>query len=35
MWSFDLSPDGKQIVFDRSRFNSHIVVIDLARREPR
>jgi serine/threonine protein kinase/Tol biopolymer transport system component len=35
MWSFDVSPDGKQIVFDRSRFNSHIVVIDLARREPR
>ena len=35
MWSFDLSPDGKQIVFDRSRFNSHIVVIDLARGEPR
>ena len=25
MWSFDLSPDGKQIVFDRSRYNSHIV----------
>ena len=33
MWSFDTSPDGTQIVFDRSRFNSHIVVIDLARRE--
>jgi serine/threonine protein kinase/Tol biopolymer transport system component len=31
MWSFDVSPDGTQIVFDRSRFNSHIVVIDLAR----
>jgi hypothetical protein len=34
MWSFDVSPDGTQIVFDRSRSNSHIVVIELARREP-
>ena len=33
MWSFDISPDGKHIVFDRSRDNSDIVVIDLARRQ--
>ena len=33
MWSFDISPDGKQIVFDRSRDNSHLEIIDLARRE--
>ncbi|MGH9255209.1 MAG: TolB family protein, partial [Vicinamibacterales bacterium] len=31
MWSFDISPDGKQIVFDRSRDNSDLVLIDLAR----
>jgi hypothetical protein len=29
--SFDLTADGKQIVFDRLRENSDIVVIDLAR----
>ena len=27
--TFDISPDGKQIVFDRSRQNSDIVLIDL------
>jgi Tol biopolymer transport system component len=34
MWSFDIHPDGKQIVFDRSRDNSHVVIIDLPREEP-
>jgi Tol biopolymer transport system component len=34
MWGFDVSPDGKQIVFDRSRNASDIVLIDLAR-DPR
>jgi serine/threonine protein kinase len=29
--SFDITPDGKQIVFDRLRDNSDIVVMDLAR----
>jgi Tol biopolymer transport system component len=29
--TFDITPDGKQIVFDRSRENSDIVLIDLAR----
>jgi hypothetical protein len=29
MWSFDITPDGKQIVFDRFRENSDIVLIDL------
>jgi hypothetical protein len=29
MLSFDVTPDGKQIVFDRSRENSDIVLIDL------
>ena len=29
--SFDVSPDGKQILFDRIRENSDIVLIDLAR----
>jgi Tol biopolymer transport system component len=29
--TFDITPDGKQIVFDRSRENSHVVVIDLPR----
>ena len=27
--TFDVTPDGKQIVFDRSRENSDIVLIDL------
>jgi len=30
--SFDVSPDGKQILFDRVRENSDIVLIELARR---
>ncbi len=30
--SFDISPDGKQILFDRLRDNSDIVLIDLVRR---
>jgi Tol biopolymer transport system component len=29
MRTFDISPDGKQIVFDRLRENSDIVMIDL------
>ncbi len=29
MNSFDVSPDGKQIVFDRVRENSDVVLIDL------
>ncbi|HVH26365.1 MAG TPA: protein kinase [Vicinamibacterales bacterium] len=29
MWSFDISPDGGRIVFDRARENSDIVLIDL------
>ena len=29
--SFDVSPDGKQILFDRSRENSDIVLIELPR----
>ena len=29
MKSFDVSPDGKQILFDRYRENSDIVLIDL------
>jgi Tol biopolymer transport system component len=29
MWSFDVSADGKEIVFDRSRDNSDVVLIDL------
>jgi len=30
--SFDVSPDGRQILFDRVRQNSDIVLIDLARK---
>ena len=29
--NFDVSPDGKQIVFDRLRDNSDIVLMNLAR----
>jgi hypothetical protein len=29
--SFDVTPDGKQIVFDRVRENSDIVMMDLVR----
>ncbi len=29
--SFDVAPDGKQIVFDRHRENSDIVMMDLTR----
>ena len=32
MKSFDISPDGKQIMFDRVRENSDIVLIDLPQR---
>jgi len=35
MRTFDVSPDGKRIVFDRSRDNSDVVLIDLPRREAR
>ena len=31
MRTFDITPDGKRIVFDRLRENSDIVLIDLAR----
>jgi len=31
MRTFDITPDGKQIVFDRVRENSDIVLIDLSR----
>jgi hypothetical protein len=30
--SFDITPDGKQIVFDRVRENSDIVLIDIPAR---
>ena len=30
--SFDVSPDGRQIIFDRVRQNSDIVLIDLERK---
>lgn len=33
MLSFDISLDGKQILFDRARDNSDIVVIDLEQRQ--
>jgi Tol biopolymer transport system component len=29
IWTFDVSPDGKQIVFERYRDNSDVVLIDL------
>jgi Tol biopolymer transport system component len=32
MRSFDITPDGKQIVFDRLRENSDVVLIDVAKR---
>jgi len=32
MRTFDITPDGKQIVFDRQRDNSDIVLIDLPQR---
>jgi Tol biopolymer transport system component len=32
MRTFDITPDGKQIVFDRQRENSELVLIDLPRR---
>ena len=32
MRTFDVTPDGKQIVFDRAKENSDIVLIDLAAR---
>jgi len=32
MRTFDITPDGKQIVFDRLRDNSDIVLIDLPRK---
>jgi|RhiMethySRZTD1v2_1073278.scaffolds.fasta_scaffold01480_19 Tol biopolymer transport system component len=35
MWGFDVSPDGKQIVFDRSRTASDIVLIELKPAAPR
>jgi hypothetical protein len=35
MRSFDVSSDGKRIVFDRSRDNSDIVLIDVPPREQR
>ena len=34
MRTFDITPDGKQIVFDRLRENSDIVLIDLPNRRP-
>ena len=35
IWSFDVSPDGKQIVFDQSRNASDIVLIELPRNPQR
>ena len=31
MRTFDITPDGKHIVFERARENSDVVLIDLAR----
>ena len=33
MRHFDISPDGKRIIFDRLSDNSDIVLIDLPRRQ--
>ena len=30
--TFDISPDGKHLVFDRSRQNSNIILIDLPKK---
>ena len=30
--TFDITPDGKHLVFDRSRQNSDVVLIDLAKK---
>jgi Tol biopolymer transport system component len=35
MRTFDITPDGKRIIFDRLRENSSILLIDLAMNEPR
>ena len=35
MRSFDISPDGKQIVFDRVRENADLVLIDVKQASPR
>jgi serine/threonine protein kinase/WD40 repeat protein len=35
MRTFDITPDGKRIIFDRLRENSNILLIDLAMNEPR
>jgi serine/threonine protein kinase len=35
MRTFDITPDGRQIVFDRSRENSDILLIDLATKQDR
>jgi hypothetical protein len=35
MRSFDISPDGKQIVFDRVHENADLVLIDLKPSSPR
>lgn len=34
MRTFDITSDGKQIVFDRLRENSQVVMIDLPREQP-
>jgi Tol biopolymer transport system component len=33
MRTFDITPDGQQIVFDRERANSSVVLIDIDRRQ--